>query len=195
MTVELDLNRVAIPLDWPEIFGRTAPVDLEIGAGKGRFLLERAAAAPDRSILAVERALAYHRLCCERAARRGLANVRLLRTSAEDLLYRLLAPSSVETVFILFPDPWPKKRHHKRRLITPEAVAALHRALAAGGRLLVKTDHEAYAGVIAGILADAPGFTPLEPAVAFAGLPLTGFEHKYRDQGRTIFPFALEKTD
>jgi tRNA (guanine-N7-)-methyltransferase len=191
--VELDLNRVDVPLSWRQIFGRTAPVDLEIGAGKGRFLLERAAAEPDRDILAVERALAYHRLCCQRAARRGLANVRLLRTSAEDLLLRLLAPGSVDTVFILFPDPWPKTRHHKRRLVKPEVVAALHRALATGGRLLVKTDHAAYAEVIAEVLGGAAGFSALDPAVAFAGLPLTGFEHKYRDQGRSIYPFAIEK--
>jgi tRNA (guanine-N7-)-methyltransferase len=190
---ELDLNQVAVPFDWPEIFGRAAPVDIEIGSGKGRFLLELAARRPERDILAVERAGKYHRLCCERAAKRGIVNVRLLRTSAEDLLFRLLEPVSVENFFILFPDPWPKKRHHKRRLIKADVVAALNRALVPGGRLLVKTDHQGYSEVIAEVLDAATGFTALDPTEAFDGLPLTGFEHKYRIEGRPIYPYALEK--
>jgi len=193
--IELDLNATEIPLRWSEIFGRSAPVDVEIGSGKGKFLLERAAAAPDRDILAVERAGKYHRLCCERAARRGLINVRLLRTTAEDLLFRLLEPLSVDTLFILFPDPWPKKRHHKRRLIKPDVVAAIHRALVPGGRLLVKTDHDGYAEVIAEVLERASGFIALDSESAFAGLPVTGFEHKYRDQGRPVYSFAMQKAD
>ena len=191
--VEVDLNAIAIPIRWPEVFGRTAPVDVEIGSGKGKFLLELAAERPERNVLAVERAGKYHRLCCERAERRGIDNVRLLRTTAEDLLFRLLEPASVENFFVLFPDPWPKKRHHKRRLITTDVVAALHRALVPGGRLLVKTDHEGYSEVISEVLAAAEGFDVLDPAEAYAGLPVTGFEHKYRIEGRPIYPFALQK--
>ena len=190
---ELDLNRIGVPLQWPELFGRTAPVDVEIGSGKGKFLLELAVLRPDRDILAVERAGKYHRLCCERAARRGIGNVRLLRTTAEDLLYRLLEPGSVENFYILFPDPWPKKRHHKRRLIKPEVVVALHRALIPGGRLLIKTDLEGYSEVIAEVLTGATGFDTLDPDEAYAGLPVTGFEQKYRVEGRPIYPYALQK--
>jgi tRNA (guanine-N7-)-methyltransferase len=193
--VDLDLNRIGVPLQWPGLFGRTAPVDVEIGAGKGKFLLELATLHPHRDILAVERAGKYHRLCCDRAARRGIGNVRLLRTTAEDLLFRLLEPESVENVYILFPDPWPKKRHHKRRLIKPEIVAALHRALVPGGRLLIKTDHEGYSEVIAEVLDAAVGFAVLDPEEAYAGLPVTGFELKYRIEGRPIYPFALQKQD
>jgi len=193
--IDLDLNRVGAPFQWPEIFGRSAPVDVEIGSGKGKFLLELAAARPERDFLAVERAGKYHKLCCDRAARRGISNVRLLRTTAEDLLFRLLDEGSVEHIFVLFPDPWPKKRHHKRRLIKPDVVAAMTRALIPGGRLLVKTDHEGYSEVIAEVLRDAPSFAPLDPKEAFSGLPETGFEQKYRHQGRPIFPFALQKTD
>ncbi len=192
--VDLDLNRINVPLQWSELFGRTAPVDVEIGSGKGKFLLELAVLQPERDILAVERAGKYHRLCCDRAARRGIDNARLLRTTAEDLLFRLLDPASVENIYILFPDPWPKKRHHKRRLIKPEIVEALNRALIPGGRLLVKTDHEGYSEVIAEVLATATGFDALDPDDAYAGLPVTGFELKYRIEGRPIFPFALKKT-
>lgn len=191
--IDVDLNHVSVPLGWDEVFGRSAPVDVEIGSGKGRFLLELAAAAPDRNLLAVERARKYHQLVCERAVKRTLGNVRLLLTTAEDLLHRLLAPASVARLFVLFPDPWPKKRHHKRRLMRPEALAAMTRALEPGGRLLVKTDHPGYAEAIAECLALAPGLTPLDAAAAFADLPLTGFERKYLDRGLTIHAWALER--
>ena len=191
--IDLDLDRVAIPLEWPQVFGRDAETDIEIGSGKGKFLNELAALHPGRNILAVERSPKYQRLCCDRAARRGLENVRLVATTGEDLLYRLLGPESVHTFFVLFPDPWPKKRHHKRRLIKPDVVAAIGRALVPGGRLLVKSDHDAYAEVIRDVLENAPGFEALEPGTAFDGLPVTGFELKYIAEGRSIHSFALEK--
>ena len=191
--IDIDLDQVSIPLKWPELFGRDAPTDIEIGAGKGKFLNEFAIAHPDRNILGVERSAKYHRLCCDRAARRGLTNVRLLRTTAEDLLFRLLSEASVKTIYVLFPDPWPKKRHHKRRLFKPEIVAAMARVLAIDGRVLVKSDHDDYAEVIGEVLAGAPGLTPIDADEAFAGLPLTGFEHKYGNEGRAIHAFALRK--
>ncbi len=191
--IDLDLDQIGIPLQWPEIFGRDAPTDVEIGAGKGKFLNEIATAMPDRNFLAVERSRKYHALCCDRAARRGLGNVRLLRTTAEDLLFRLLAPASVANFFVLFPDPWPKKRHHKRRLFKPEVVDSLTRALRPGGRLLVKSDHEAYSQVIAEILTAAAELRPIDADEAFAALPVTGFEHKYLAEGRSIRAFAMTR--
>ncbi len=193
--IDIDLDQVSIPLHWPELFGRDAPTDIDIGAGKGKFLNELATAHPERNLLAVERSAKYHRLCCDRAARRGLTNVRLLRTTGEDLLFRLLAEASVTNMYVLFPDPWPKKRHHKRRLVKPEIVAAMARALVIGGRLLVKSDHADYAEVIGEVLAGAPGLMAIDADQAFAGLPLTGFEHKYGIEGRAIRAFALEKHD
>ncbi len=191
--IEVDLNAVGIPLDWVELFGSPMPVDVEIGSGKGRFLLELAARHPGRGFLGVERAAKYHRMVCERAAKRGLANVRQLRTTAEDLLFRLLAPASVGNLYVLFPDPWPKKRHHKRRLMKPEVVEAMARVLVPGGRLLVKTDHPEYAEVIAEVLQGAPGLEAIPPGPAFEGLPLTGFETKYLREGRPISAFALRR--
>lgn len=192
--IDIDLNSVAIPLEWRQLFGRDASTDVEIGSGKGRFLLELAASRPDRNLLAVERAGKYHKLCCDRAAKRGIGNVRLLRTTAEDLLFRLLAPGSVANLYVLFPDPWPKKRHHKRRLMKPDTAAAMAAALQPEGTLLVKTDHPGYREVIAEVLAAEPSLSPVDAASAFADLPLTGFEHKYRDQGRRIFAFACQRT-
>jgi tRNA (guanine-N7-)-methyltransferase len=191
--IDVDLDAVSVPLRWPELFGDPEPPEVEIGSGKGRFLLELAALRPESSFLAVERAGKYHRLVCERVAKRGLTNVRLLRTTAEDLLGRLLAPASVAAFYLLFPDPWPKKRHHKRRFVTAGNVAALARALVPGGRLLVKSDHPGYAEVIAEVLARPPGLSLLDAGAVFAGLPETGFERKYREQGRTIHAWALER--
>jgi len=191
--IDLDLDQVDTPFRWVEIFGRDTPTEIDIGSGKGKFLNELAMARPDHNFLAVERAAKYHRLCCERAAKRGLANVRILRTTAEDLLFRLLQVGSVATFYVLFPDPWPKKRHHKRRFFKPENVVALTKALEPGGRLLVKSDHGDYAAIIAEVLAATPGLAPIDADEAFSTLPATGFEYKYREEGREIHSFAAEK--
>lgn len=191
--IDVDLNQVRIPLEWAGLFGRNAPTHVEIGSGKGRFLLELASNHPDDNFLAVERAGKYHQLCCQRAARRGLTNVRIVRTTAEDLLFRLLQPASVATMYVLFPDPWPKKRHHKRRTFKPEVVRAMSNALVLHGRLLVKTDDPGYAEVIRDLLDRERGLGWLDSIGAFQGLPLTGFEHKYLDQGREIMAFACAR--
>ena len=96
--IDVDLNQISIPLSWSELFDRDAPTEVEIGSGKGKFLNELATAHPELNILAVERSAKYHRLCCDRAARRGLENVRLIRTTGEDLLFRLLTDGSVQTI-------------------------------------------------------------------------------------------------
>ncbi len=191
--IDVDLDQVSIPLGWQELFGRIAPTDVEIGSGKGAFLNDYATAHPERNILAVERSGKYHRLCCDRAARRGLKNTRLIRTTGEDLLFRLLEQETVDTFFVLFSDPWPKKRHHKRRFLSSQNVSAMRSALVPGGRLFVKSDHEAYAEVISEVLARARGFATLDPEEAFVDLPTTGFERKYLVDGRNIHSFALEK--
>jgi len=191
----IDLNTVSIPLRWEELYPQTAAINVEIGSGKGRFLIEISQAQTDRNFLAVERAAKYYELSSLRVAKRGLQNVRTLRTTAEDLLYRLLPPSSVDTFYVLFPDPWPKKRHHKRRFFTPDNLNALCHKLTPGGRLLVKSDHLGYSEVIAEAIAGCAGLVGIDAAAAFAGLPLSGFEVKYRDQGREIRSFAACKTE
>jgi tRNA (guanine-N7-)-methyltransferase len=191
--IEIDLNAVAVPFDWRELFSRPAPVDLEIGSGKGAFLLDLAQQQPDRNYLAVERAAKYHKLTCDRTARRGIENVRLIRTTAEDLFSRLITPASISRLFVLFPDPWPKKRHHKRRLFTPSHVTAMARILVPDGELFVKTDHADYAEVISSSLASCPYFTAIDPSSAFAQLPTSGFERKYLVEGRQVYPFVMKR--
>ncbi len=194
-TPEIDLNAVATPLHLPEIFGRHAPVHIEIGSGKGRFLIELALSRPDLDFLAVERAAKYHSLVCARVARRGISNVRTLRTTAEDLLFRLLPEASIDALYVLFPDPWPKKRHHKRRLFNADVSAAMVRALKPGAPLLVKSDHAAYAEVIGEVLLRTHGLDEADPQQAFADLPHTGFECKYLVEGREINRFAMIRNE
>lgn len=191
MTVDIDVNGVAVPFQWSEIFGREAPVHVEIGSGKGRFLLQLAAEHPECSLLAVERAAKYHRMVCEKAGKRGLENVRLLRTTAEDLLFRLLPRESIDALYILFPDPWPKKRHHKRRLFSPDVTAAMVHCLKPGAPLLVKSDHPSYAEVIEAVLDQTADLKWTDPEEAFSELPLTGFESKYVREGRKIHAFSM----
>ena len=191
--IDVDLASATVPLSWPELFGTPKPPHLELGSGKSRFLLELARLKPEESYLGVERAAKYHRLGCERAARRGIRNVRFIRTTAEDLLLRLLPPRSLATVYVLFPDPWPKKRHHKRRLFRQEIVAAITEVLQPGGHLLVKTDFPEYAEIIRELLLKADNLRWLEAEPAFAGLPKSGYEVKYLQEGRQIASFALSR--
>ena len=195
---DVDLDAVAVPLDWRELFGRDAPTDVEIGSGKGRFLLALAASRPERNLLAVERAGAYHKMCCERAAKHGLGNIRLLRTTAEDLLFRLLRPSSVDTLFVLFPDPWPKKRHHKRRFLQSDNLEVLLRCLRPGGEIRIATDHADYFQQIQEVTSRYAGqLEEIEferPAAAREGERTgTNYERKYVQQSRPIYTAAFRK--
>jgi tRNA (guanine-N7-)-methyltransferase len=135
----------AQPLDLASVFGRVAPCTLEIGFGNGEHLLERACASPDRDFLGVEvhRPGIGHLLLAASAA--GVNNLRVIAHDAVDVLRQQLAPGSLTEVQLLFPDPWPKKRHHKRRLVQPDVVAALASRLSAGGQLHLVTDWEPYA--------------------------------------------------
>jgi len=192
--IAVDLNEVSVPLVWEELFGRPDPPEVEIGAGKGRFLLEMARLHPERSLLGVERAAKYHEMVCRRAARHGVATIRMLRTTAEDLFFRLLPPASVANIHVYFPDPWPKKRHHKRRLIRPEVVDAMARALLPGGMLLIKTDHSEYAEVIGEVLRGSSLLEIIDAGTALEGIPLTSYELKYRREDRPIQSFASRRS-
>ena len=189
----IDLARVEVPLDVRGLFGATVPLEVELGAGKGRFLLEWGTAHPEIGLIGVERARTYLEMAARRAARGGLANVRLLHTTAEDLLFRCLTAGSVVAVHVYFPDPWPKTRHQKRRFFRPENVARLAEVIAPGGLLRVKTDHDGYAAVIARVLAAEERLQPVAAAAAFAAIPASNFEVKYAREGRLVHRFAYRR--
>jgi tRNA (guanine-N7-)-methyltransferase len=133
------------PLDLDQCFGRRAPRTLEIGFGNGEHLLERAQSAPERDFLGIEvhEPGIGHLLLA--AAKSGLVNLRLIAHDAVEVLQQQIAPASLDEVQLLFPDPWPKKRHHKRRIMQPEFAQLLASRLAPGGRFHAATDWTPYA--------------------------------------------------
>lgn len=189
----LDLGSVSLPLASRELFGSAVPLEVELGAGKGRFLLEWAAAHPEVGLVGVERVRTYLQMAALRVARRGLVNVRLVHTTAEDLLFRCLSEGSVVAFHVYFPDPWPKKRHHKRRFFRPANVARLADVLARGGLLRVKTDHDGYAAAIVETLAGEPRLLPLPAGEAFKEIPATHFEIRYAREGRPVRCLAYRR--
>ena len=191
--IVLDLGSVKLPFAGREVFGSAVPLEVELGVGKGQFMLAWAAEHPGRGLVGVERVRKYLQLAAVRAARRGLSNVRLAHTTAEDLLFRCLGEGSVAAVHIYFPDPWPKKRHNKRRFFRPSNVARLADVLAPEGLLRVKTDHEGYATVIGAVLAGEPRLASVPVADAFEGVPPSNFEVKYAREARPVHRFACRR--
>ncbi len=187
------------PLDTIGWFGRAAPVVLEIGSGMGESTASMAIDAPDVDHLAVEvyqPGLAQLLLRIEQAE---ITNLRLLRGDAYTLLAEHIAPGSLQAVRIFFPDPWPKRRHHKRRLVRPAFVALLASRLALGGTLHLATDWETYAEEMLATCTAEPALrntvaSDHEPSDhelgGFAGRPawrpVTKFEQRAREQGRVV---------
>ena len=186
--LEIAPGRVTGPLDFRALFGNDSAVELEIGIGKGRFLLAQAEARPGVNFLGIEWSLKYLRVARDRAERRGLANVRFYRADARHVLADLLPDASVSRVHVYCPDPWPKKRHRKRRLFTAATAAHLGRALVAGGYLDVSTDVLEYFEEIRALIPSHAGLVeavdPLFPIDGPEGR--TSYELKYLALGRTL---------
>jgi tRNA (guanine-N7-)-methyltransferase len=177
------------PLDAAGWFGRAAPVVLEIGSGMGESTAVMAMAAPDVDHLAVEiyqPGLAQLLLRIEQAE---IGNLRLLRGDAYTFLHEHVAAGSLHAVRIYFPDPWPKRRHHKRRLVRPELVALVTSRLAVGATLHLATDWEPYAQEMLAACVTEPGLRNTAPhgfATRPVWRPVTKFEQRARDEGRVV---------
>ena len=185
------------PLALTALFGGEAPCTLEIGFGNGANLVALARAHPQRHYLGVE----VHRpgvgrllLALEQEA---LTNVRVVCHDAVEVLDRQIAPGSLAEVLILFPDPWPKKRHHKRRLIQPAFIALAERALAAGGVLRLATDWQPYALEMLAHLGAAPGLRNLAVDGGFVARPAeripTRFELRGTRLGHEVWDLAFAR--
>jgi tRNA (guanine-N7-)-methyltransferase len=186
-------------IDFVRIFGRAGPVHIEIGTGKGTFLLNQAGAQPGDNFLGIEWARKYYRYAVDRIGRWGLTNVRIIRTDAATFLADFVPDNSVECFHIYFPDPWPKKRHHKRRFICPANLEHLVRCLRTGGQLKIATDHADYFEQIKKVLTarneklQEIDFLPTAGAEASEWVG-TNFERKYLKDQRQIYTIAVEKT-
>lgn len=187
--------RLMMPCDGPyftvdieQLFSRPAPLEVEIGAGRGDFIIDRATATRDHDFLAIESAATVAQLIALRAGRRGLTNLRVIRMDARTLVNLMFPDASVSAYHIYFPDPWPKKRHLKHRLFMPSFVSSLERTLQPGAPLFVATDVAPYAERIFALLLGA-GFHRLELPVP--GATQTGFARKFIAEGRLIHSAAF----
>ena len=178
------------PGEWPRIFGRDAPIGVEIGFGMGQALLDWAAAEPDVNLVGVEIYEPGIGAMLAGIEREALSNVRVLWGEAEELLETSFATASIAETRIWFPDPWPKKRHHKRRLIRPAFATLLADRLVPGGILRIATDWAPYAERIGEVL-DAE--SALSPAAASSGRPETRFEARGRRLGHAIREFHYQR--
>lgn len=183
------------PLDLSELYQRSAPLVLEIGSGMGEAIVQMAAADPDRDYLAVEVHTAGVSNLFGLIESHGLTNVRVARGNALQLVAQQLAPASLDAVHAFFPDPWPKTRHHKRRLIQPVNVALLRSRLVPGGRLHCATDVADYAqSMMDALTADEELMNPFPGYAPRSGRPVTKYEQRGRDAGRDVFDLVFRRT-
>lgn len=178
------------PLNLGAIFPRVAPLEVDLGCGDGTFLVSLAAQFPERNFLGIERLVGRVRSACGKIARAKLSNVRVLLIESSYAMQYLFPPASIAAVHLLFPDPWPKKRHQRRRIVTPDFLAAVQRALAPDGVLRIATDQQDYFAAIC----------ELVPVTEFRienganeTFPRTTFEQRFVATGTPIYRLRLRK--
>lgn len=187
------------PIDWPALFGNANPVEIEVGTGKGLFLLHAATTRPDTNFLGIEIVRKYQLYAATRYAIRNLPNVKTACADAKAVLCDHVAGGSVAAVHVYFPDPWWKQRHRKRRVFTPEFAADAARAIRLGGRLYIASDVEEYFRVMTAIVRAMPAFAE-RPDEAHLAAPqteagyATNFERKARAAGTAIWRAVYERT-
>ncbi|HYE20734.1 MAG TPA: tRNA (guanosine(46)-N7)-methyltransferase TrmB [Tepidisphaeraceae bacterium] len=184
------------PIDWAALYGNANPVEMEIGMGKGTFITEAAKAHPNVNYFGIEWANWFWRYASDRLRRNGCTNARTIRAEAGFFVKEYVADASLAVLHIYFPDPWPKKRHNKRRLIAEPFMREIERILTPGGRLSVVTDHQDYFEQIDAVV-KASKLTVIEynrPEAAGEGEFVgTNFERKYKREGRPFYAVAALK--
>jgi tRNA (guanine-N7-)-methyltransferase len=195
--LEIPVEEPPRVLDWREVFGNEQPVEMEVGFGKGLFLLTASQACPAVNLLGIEIVRKYQLYAATRLAKRGLSNVRLVMADARLFLRDKVAGQSLQAIHVYFPDPWWKKRHLKRRLFTPEFAVQCERVLRIGGRLHVVTDVDEYFRVMSDLLALHTRLQPLPPTDPKQPKHdldyLTNYERKFRKEGRPIYRGIFER--
>ena len=181
---------------WKDVFANDRPVELEIGAGKGTFLLAIAQNVPERNFIGIEYASAYADFAADRLRRHKAENARMVKAEASWWIRCHVPSESLLAVHIYFPDPWPKTRHHKRRLIQLPFLKEVTRILVPGGKLRLVTDHVDYFAQmkkVLGLQSDlevVPFDSPIPVSDAIVG---TNFERKYIAEGRTFNSISVVK--
>jgi tRNA (guanine-N7-)-methyltransferase len=186
------------PIDFAQLFGRSAPVHIEVGTGKGTFLLNEARARPEVNFIGIEWARPFYLFSLDRFGRWGLPNVRIIHTDAAIFLSLYVPSESVDCFHIYFPDPWPKKSHRKKRMLQQYNMPFLIRSLKPGGEIRIATDHAEYFEQIERVVdLFSDVLEPVEftrPAGAKEGeLVGTNYERKYLQDKRAVRTLALRK--
>ena len=180
-----------VPIDWAAMYGNTNPVEVEVGFGKGLYLMSAGTAQPQVNYFGIEIVRKYQLYATTRAAVRELRNVRTCCADAKLVLANHIVPGSVRTVHVFFPDPWWKNRHKKRLLMTEEFAASIARVLPVDGLFHFVTDVKDYFEMVSAMLAELPLFRllppPMENTPAHEMDYLTNFERKFRQEGRPIY--------
>ena len=193
----ISLTAAQPPLVFADIFGNHHPVHVEIGCGKGRFLVTLAEQYPDINFFGIDRLMKWMKIGLQKKDKRKIGNLRLIKMEARELVSPLLAPDSVDAFHINFPDPWPKRRHRKRRLVTADFLGLLQTRLKDGGRVEIATDdldyfeHMKQAGEHTVSLWRAVRKS-INQRLCFAGFR-TNYEIKYEAAGKQLYYLELWK--
>ncbi len=194
--VKVDYEQHGAPIEWASVFGREGPLALEIGAGSGEFLTRMARENPDLDHVAIE----FKHKRVEKFARRirksGLTNVRVISGEASQLISCLFTPEALCAVYFLFPDPWPKKRHHKHRFLNRYTLEILHDLLRRGGLLHLATDHPSYLDWMRETVSHHTGFEgpTYEDSQSPFGFP-TRYEQYWLAENRPITYMSYRRCD
>jgi len=185
-------------IEFGDIFGREGQVHIEIGSGKGTFLLNECRAHPEINFLGIEWSNKYYRFAVDRLGRWELENVRIVRSEAAEFIAEFIPDLSVECFHVYFPDPWPKKRHHKRRFINETNLERMLGCLLAGGIIKAVTDHADYFEQIQAVMDSRKDVLEEVEFLATAGADTgewvgTNFERKYLKEQKPIYTIAVRK--
>ncbi len=182
----LSSQRLYPPYVWPEVFGRKAPVELDLGAGDGVYVEARARREPGRDFVAVERLLGRATKIAKKAVRGELPNLRVLRLESSYFLRNLCGPGTVDVITLRYPDPWPKRRHHGNRILTRVFAADAVRACRPGGRFQLTTDDEEYFQWACREVEACPSW---KADLDWTGQdePTSEFEEKFKQEGRAFY--------
>lgn len=195
----MGLEHQAIPYDMKAVFGREADLVLEIGFGMGKSLVQMAKAAPEKDFIGIEVHKPGVGACLGEAETEGVKNLRVFEHDAIEILNDSIADNSLSTVQLFFPDPWHKKRHHKRRIVQAEFAQLLRRKLKVGGVFHMATDWENYAEHMLEVMKVAEGYSNLSETNDYVPRPdhrpLTKFENRGVNLGHGVWDLMFKKVD
>jgi tRNA (guanine-N7-)-methyltransferase len=179
------------PLTLGEVFPRAAPIEVDLGCGDGAYLAALAEQNPDRNFLGIERLLGRVRSACQKILHADLTNARILRVEIVYAVMHLFPMRSVEVFHLIFPDPWPKRRHSRRRVVTEDFLVSIHRALTPRGTLRIATDKTDYFREIERLVARSPQFIMIADQEAPGAV--STFEKRFRQGEIEIHRLVLRK--